>query len=210
VGDKAISIEKRNPEIELESDEIFGIITPTYWWELPPIVREWLKRLEVTGCGYSFLVATYGTTPGCCGEDARRILKKRGVKLSASFSVKMPDTWTPIFDLSDPDEVAKINEDAERYIDSVIEQIREKWNGNHTEKRAPYVLRLFSDPLLNMERKTRNFYVEDSCIGCGLCERKCPMQAIKLQDKKSVWVKDQCMWRLWCCCKDRSPREALF
>ena len=170
MGDKAISIEKRNPEIELESDEIFGIITPTYWWELPPIVREWLKRLEVTGCGYSFLVATYGTTPGCCGEDARRILKKRGVKLSASFSVKMPDTWTPIFDLSDPDEVAKINEDAERYIDSVIEQIREKWNGNHTEKRAPYVLRLFSDPLLNMERKTRNFYVEDSCIGCGLCE----------------------------------------
>lgn len=64
-------------------------------------MREWLKKLTVSGGTYIYLVATYGTTPGCCSEDNRRILKKRGLMLSASFGVKMPDTWTPIFALSD-------------------------------------------------------------------------------------------------------------
>lgn len=197
-GDSAMSIENMEPTLILNPEEPLGIITPTYWWELPPIMRDWLKRLAVTGCTYSYLVATYGTTPGCCGEDARRILKKRGINLSASFSVKMPDTWTPIFDLSDPERVAKQNDDAETYIDNVIRRIKARETGNHTEHRVPYAARLFTDPLLNAERKTKNLHVEDSCIGCGLCAKKCPVQAIEIQNKKPVWVKNQCTLCLRC------------
>lgn len=196
--DQACSIEGLESMIRLSADETLGIVTPTYWWELPPIMREWLKKLTVTGGKYIFLVATYGTTPGCCGEDARRILKRRGIVLSASFSVKMPDTWTPVFDLSDPAEVAKQNELAEDYIDHVIQRIKSGETGNHTEHRAPYFVRVFTDPLLNAERKTKNYHVEDTCIGCGLCARKCPVQAIEIRDKKPVWVKDQCTLCLRC------------
>lgn len=198
LDDKAVSIEEQKPEIILADGESLGIITPTYWWELPPIMREWLQKLEIKGQGYIYLVATYGTTPGCCGEDARKILKKRNIDLVASFSVKMPDTWTPIFDLSDPDEVAKQNEDAERYIDAVIEKVKAGMHGNHTEHRMPYAVRIFTDPMLNAERKTKNLYVEDSCIGCGLCARKCPVQAIEIRDKKPIWVKEQCTLCLRC------------
>ena len=194
----AVSIEKREPTLTLNPDEALGIITPTYWWELPPIMRDWLKRLTVTGINYSYLVATYGTTPGCCGEDARRILKRRGINLSASFSVKMPDTWTPIFDLSDPAKVAKQNDVAETYIDNVIRRIIARETGNHTEHRVPYAVRLLTDPLLNAERRTKNLHVENSCIGCGLCAKKCPVQAIEIQNKKPVWVKDQCTLCLRC------------
>ena len=198
VGDSAISIENQEPGLTLNPDETLGIITPTYWWELPPIMRDWLKRLTVTGCTYSYLVATYGTTPGCCGEDVRRILKKRGINLSASFSVKMPDTWTPIFDLSDPERVARQNEAAETYIDNVIRRIKARETGNHTEHRVPYAARLFTDPLLNAERKTKNLRVENICIGCGLCAKQCPVQAIEIQNKKPVWVKAQCTLCLRC------------
>lgn len=34
--------------------------------------------------------------------------------------------------------------------------------------------------------------VYEMCIGCGLCARKCPIQAIEIQDKKPVWVKKKC------------------
>lgn len=30
-------------------------------------------------------------------------------------------------------------------------------------------------------RLTSNFHVEDCCIGCGLCAKKCPVQAIRMQ-----------------------------
>ena len=90
--DKAVSIEKQGPEITLAEGECFGVVTPTHWWELPVLSREFLEKLELKGATkpYVFLIVTYGTTPGCCGEDARRILQKRGVELTAAFSVKMP------------------------------------------------------------------------------------------------------------------------
>jgi len=51
--------------------------------------------------------------------------------------VKMPDTWTPDFDLSDAEAVAKQNDEAKSYIDSVIEGIRNtevKISGAYGEK----------------------------------------------------------------------------
>lgn len=200
IGDKAFSIEKADPEIRISQGEVFGFVTPTYMWELPVFVREFLNRIKIAGTGdfYSFLVATYGTTPGCTGEEARRILAGRGVELSASFSIKMPDTWTPIFNLSDREKVAGLNRAADAQIVRVAEQIKSGVRGNHTERRTPYILRIFTDPIFNHERKTRNFFLDDSCIGCGLCAGQCPVQAIEIREKKPVWVKDRCALCLRC------------
>ena len=44
--------------------------------------------------------------------------------MSARFSVKMPDTWTPIFDLSNKEKVQQINDNAELEIDYIIKQIK--------------------------------------------------------------------------------------
>ena len=32
-----------------------------------------------------------------------------------------------------------------------------------------------------------DFYVKDNCAGCGKCERLCPLNNIRLVDKKPVW-----------------------
>ncbi|WP_353955141.1 4Fe-4S binding protein [uncultured Senegalimassilia sp.] len=35
-------------------------------------------------------------------------------------------------------------------------------------------------------RRTSNLSVEQSCIGCGLCAKKCPVHAIEMQHKHPV------------------------
>lgn len=39
-------------------------------------------------------------------------------------------------------------------------------------------------------RMTAHFRAEDSCIGCGLCARKCPVQAIRMENGRPVWVQE--------------------
>lgn len=77
--DQAKSIENADTTITLSAGECFGIVTPTHRWKLPVIVRDYLTKIEVkSDCAfYSFLIATYGTTPGCCEEEARRIFENR-------------------------------------------------------------------------------------------------------------------------------------
>ena len=200
LDETAASIETCNSEIALAPGECFGFITPTHWLELPVIVRAFLSKLVLRAddTPYVFVVATYGTTPGCCGKDAQRLLKRNGIVMDAAYSIKMPDTWTPIFDLSDPEEVAKQNADAEKKLDAVIDMIRRRETGNHMEKKKPYFIRLFTDPLLNRERRTKHFHLENTCVGCGLCAKKCPVQAIELQEGRPVWVKPQCTLCLRC------------
>lgn len=46
--------------------------------------------------------------------------------------------------------------------------------------------------------RTSHFTVEDTCVGCGLCARNCPVSAIEIREKKPVWVKDECVMCLRC------------
>lgn len=179
------------------SDKTIGIISPTYDWGLPSIVKEFLEKASFR-TKYLYYVATYGTTPGASGAIANKAI--HGRKIDAYYSVQMVDTWTPIFDLSTPDKVAKYTKNTETEIDVTIFSVKERRTNRHMSPRTPaFITQWIAEPIYNNKvRRTTHFSVEDTCIGCGLCARKCPIQAIKIQDKQPVWVKDKCVMCLGC------------
>ncbi len=117
-------------------EESVGIVSPVYFWGLPTIVNEFLERLRLDRPAYLWFAATFGTTTGQAGRFAAEHLEKRGLTLDACFSVRMPDSWTPIFDLSDKDKVERTLLAAEPQIDALIRRILRRDRGDFMRRPA--------------------------------------------------------------------------
>lgn len=187
-------------------DDTIGIVSPAYYWGLPSIVKEFLEKASFR-TEYLYFVATYGTTPGAIGSMANKAIRERTI--DAYYAIRMVDTWTPVFDLSTPEKVAKYTRKTEAQIDRVIREVRERRTNRHMLPRTPaFLTEWITEPLYNKKvRRTANLHVDDTCIGCGLCAKKCPVQAIEMQDGRPVWVKDRCVMCLGCL--HRCPKFAI-
>lgn len=194
-GEKAISITECIAQKLYDfTDEQIGIISPTYDFGLPSIVREFLSSANLKA-NYLYFVATYGTTPGAIAHFAK---KYAGVNFNAYYSVKMPDTWTVKYDLSTAEKVSSFTKTTETDIMFVIDKIKCKTQGKYMKNTVPVPIAKLVYPFYEKVRQTKHFNVDDTCIGCGICARKCPIEAIEIKDKKPVWVKDKCVMCLGC------------
>ena len=196
-GQEAVSIVDciRQGEYSFYDDSI-GIVSPTYFWGLPSIVKEFLD-----------FISTYGTTPGASGYAAGQAI--HGRTIDAFYSVRMADTWTPVFDLSTPKKAAVFTKTTEAQIYRVIRRISERRTNRHMSPRVPaFLVETISQPIYDKSaRHTAHLHVEEKCIGCGLCAKKCPVQAIEMRGNKPVWVKDRCVMCLGCL--HRCPKFAI-
>lgn len=97
---------------------------------------------------------------------------------------------------------------AEPQIDRIIQLIQSRTSGDFMQRKMPLWLAksVYAIEYPSM-RQTHHFHVEDSCIGCGLCARNCPVSAIQLRDKRPVWVKEQCVMCL--SCLHHCPKSAI-
>ena len=114
----------------------------------------------------------------------------------AYYSVMMPDTWTPMFDLT----YQKKIDEGENQLQHIITKIQTKTNGDFVKGKLPVCICVLpSFYMYHAERKTKHLSVnKDVCIGCGLCAKKCPVQAIVMKDGCPVWIENECEMCLGC------------
>jgi len=197
---------KDDPDI---SSGRVGFVFPVYAFGTPLIVLDFIDKLKVPDKTYIFAVATCAQIAGNAPGQAAKKLAQKGLSLSSGFVVLMPSNYTPFGEAFPVDRQEKMfSKETERVkeIASIIKECRkEKIETCKLPLRlAGELISLLASQVMRKEDK--HFWITEKCNGCGTCEKVCPVDNIKLVDRKPVWLHkcEQCFACIqWC------PQEAI-
>ncbi len=186
--------------------EPLGFVMPVYFMGIPAAVRRFMRRLErqVHTPPYVFVVFTCGGVTGDAAGMFRKALAQHGLSFQASFGVRMPDNYLPLFKAPPKPKQARQIADADAECVAIAEKIAARAEGDFNRHRGlfPKLVTRLAYRFYDRTRRTAKFAVSDACTGCGQCEALCPERAIVLTHGRPVWVKPDCSLCLGClqCC----------
>ncbi|MBE7066076.1 MAG: 4Fe-4S dicluster domain-containing protein [Ruminococcaceae bacterium] len=197
--------------------ERIGFVIPVYYYGVPAIVEEFIKKMEITdrynSQHYIFTVLTCGGSTGNAGKMLSKLLDSRNIEVTSRFSVKMVDNYVILYDLPKEEEINEIMLRADVSINKICKKIKAGVVGDFDKIKGvlPGIVTPIIYSAYKHGRKTEKFYVEDHCKSCGLCTIACPENAIRMTGigprMRPVWVADKCSQCL--ACLHRCPVSAI-
>ena len=211
LGDALVNLNDRiksGDTSPVETGERVIIVTPTYAWRIPRVVRDWLLKTELHGAKNVWFVMTCGSEIGNADKYNRELCTEKGLSCMGTTQIVMPENYIAMFSAPQADEAREIVAKAEPNIDCVIASIQS--NHPFAPTRNNLYDRFMSGPVnpifYKFCVKADAFTVSDTCIGCGQCAKRCPMNNVTLKDGKPVWGKN-CTHCMACICY--CPKEAI-
>ncbi|HIZ86578.1 MAG TPA: EFR1 family ferrodoxin [Candidatus Coprenecus pullistercoris] len=204
----------------LGCEEPLVLVFPVHSWGPAVMMLRFVRRLEVKDyVGQKvYAVCTCGDTCGLTDRMIGEALGRRGLPLTACWSVQMPNNYILMKGFGvDSDELrdAKL-EAAPAQVDGIAEAIsagsaagscahRHYVTGTQPWMKSRIVNPLFRRFMAGPGSRTK-FHVSDACIGCGLCERVCPTGTVTMSGGRPVWGRGcvQCT-----ACINRCPVRAI-
>ena len=194
-------IAETNPANEKFDEKDMGLVFPIYSWGVPPIVLNFIDNLpesfwqDFKESGKRiWTVMTYGDEAALAPEMLQKRLAKHGVKADYIRGFMMPNNYVllPGFDVDSKElENAKLD-DAPRNVDQAVREIERGKKGVHvTVGSMPWIKTKLVYPLFKKWGMfPSKWEATTDCIGCGICERVCPVKNIKMKDGRPTWGDD--------------------
>ena len=211
LGDELLSMNDRikaGDHSPTETDERLVIVTPTYAWRIPRIVRDHLAETDFPCGAQVWFVMTCGSEIGNAAGYNRALCREKQLTYMGTAQIVMPENYIAMFNAPQAAEARQIVAGAEPDIDRVISAIAAKQA--FAPPRNNLCDRFMSGPVnpifYSFFVKANAFTAGDTCTGCGQCARLCPTNNIAVQNSKPVWGGD-CTHCMACIC--RCPVEAI-
>ncbi len=177
------------------------IVTPTYAWRIPRLVRQWLLKMDFPEAEQVWFVMTCGSEIGAAAQYNQSLCQEKRLAYCGTAQIVMPENYIALFSVPQADEARKIVSRAEPCIDRAIACIRA--GQALPSPRLRFYDRLMSGPVnpffYAFIVKDTPFIATDACVGCGRCAQLCPRRNITLADGRPVWHGD-CTHCMACIC----------
>ena len=211
LGDELLSMNDRikaGNTSPITSGERLVIVTPTYAWRIPRIVRDHLAETDFPCGAQAWFVMTCGSEIGNAAKYNHELSQKKQLTYMGTAQIIMPENYIAMFNAPQAEEARQIVGKAEPDIDRVISDIVA--NQAFPQPRNNIYDRFMSGPVnpifYSFFVKANAFTAGSTCTGCGQCAKICPTNNITIQDGEPVWGGD-CTHCMACIC--RCPLEAI-
>ncbi len=204
----ALELQKRIPKTELmpivsfldgntikTSAKTVGIVFPIHLAMAPPIVIEFLKKMDLKSAEYIFAIATREGSQHRAFTDFKKVLGKKGKNLNSYFTLNMAsnDPKFKNWHQAAAEELADIESEVQNNLEYIQDIILNKDESHEkdTQYTVPMPLFLIFSLVLPVLNKFYNveFYANSKCTGCGTCEKICLSGKIKIVNGKPAWQK---------------------
>ena len=204
LGDDSINLLTRIKEhdySEIHSDTPFVICSPVYVCEMPRFFFEYLKNVTLTGNRQVYFIFTSGGYAGIAGRLAHRLARRKGMEYMGRAEFRMPRNYpvsTRYPMLSDEEVKTRILKSRKK-IPQVAARIKHgmKLRARYITQTEMFIALPFNPLWVKYRQLASPFYTTDKCIGCGKCERLCPLNNIRLANGKPNWG-ENCMHCMAC------------
>lgn len=203
-----------NPLPDFLQYDAIGIGTPVYAFRPPFPVTDFIKVMPDLKKKYFFVFVQYGSNPGSCGNLVRKqmaakhaidagYLLTRGEDYFIGYLRKgylMSDGYPGNYEL----------QTAVEFGVNVAQRMTKGYPA--TEPYDPRTHFMYAIERASVSRfntrlyLARSFRTTKECDGCGICVKKCPVNNLKLKDKRPVWG-NNCM--MCVNCELKCPKDAI-
>lgn len=190
-------IPNSNKICNLSDNERLLFVFPIYSWGVPPIVLDFIDKMTLNGYRnqYVGMVCTCGDETANAPEMFVRAMQKKGISVTGIFSIIMPNNYVllPGFGTDTKEVEEKKLQLAPSRIETVVnkilsgEQCTDVVRGSLASLKTNAVYPLFK----RWGVFPKKWRFTDKCIGCGKCEKACPVKNITLNsNRQPQWGKN--------------------
>lgn len=196
--------------------DLIGFCFPVYAFGIPRISRQYLSNLPVFEKPVkTFVLITAGDSEeaGFSVRESTRILKKKGLDVTYTKVIQMPANWTVAMNPPPREEASSMIDDgiaeAKKAVQDILNGVVHHHRFNYPPRYSKFGF--YKDyylfKWLGLSSLWREFRTDETCDFCGLCEKVCPTDSIRIVDNKPNWSKtcEQCMR-----CVNYCPKQAIF
>lgn len=210
-----ISIPKlvRTGEWEISGDKV-GFIFPCYYGDMPQLLFKFIRGAKHLDIGYAYAIAAAGRSIGYCLKQLDEELKERDSRLCYGKSMIVASNymngWYYEMFMPKPKELETRIIKAKALCENFARDISKKNNNIEKPSWPGYLLPKILSPkryVQDTEKWDIEFSVADTCNGCGVCEKVCPINNISMESGKPVFGHhcQRCMGCIQYC-----PRSAFI